>query len=75
MVGEGSLRVGVPSETTTEFGGKYLNGCQSRTVLMDTHLDGDTHLGNLRTELVDLEMELCQTYTPLIHYAHGPGPS
>ena len=51
VVGEGSLRV------ATEFGGQYLNRCRSRTVLTDTHLDGDTRLGNLRTELVDLETE------------------
>ena len=69
MVGEGSLRV------ATEFGGQYLNRCRSQTVLKDAHLDRDTRLSNIRTEIVDLEMELCLACTPLIHYEDGPSSS
>ena len=40
--------------------------------VVDMRLDGDTRFGNLRTELMDMETELCRTWTPLIHYGDGP---
>jgi len=55
--------------------GNTCNRCRSRTVLTDTHLDGSTHLGNLRTWVSGPGDGIMSDVHTTIHYEDGSDPN